>query len=131
MSQKREFDLAITARKAVHKPEFVRQLSLAVDKQRSVSYNSRPSSFLAVQRYQDDSKLTRKIRDQESPLANSKNNFSKHLYNQRQVRILVLNLIDKLLQEYSIEESRFLRKPAVLVTCFLNSGFARELRREN
>ncbi len=24
-----------------------------------------------------------------------------------------------------------MRKPAVLVTCFLNSGFARELRREN
>jgi len=42
----------------------------------------------------------------------------------------VLNLIDTLLREYSIEESRFLRKPAVLVTCFLNSGFARELRRE-
>ena len=49
----------------------------------------------------------------------------------RQTRILVLNLIDILLREYSIEESRFLRKPAVLVTCFLNSGFARELRREN
>jgi len=57
MSQKREFDLAITARKAVHKPEFVRQLSLAVDRQRSVSYNSRPNSFMAVQRFPDDSKL--------------------------------------------------------------------------
>ena len=48
MSQKREFDLAITARKAVHKPEFVRQLSLAVDKQRSASYNARANSFMAI-----------------------------------------------------------------------------------
>lgn len=45
-------------------------------------------------------------------------------------RLVLLNLIDLVLQDFSIEEARFLRKPTSLFTCFLNSSLSRDQRRE-
>lgn len=43
VSQKREFDLAITARKVVHKPEYIKQMSMVANMKRSNSQTVRNS----------------------------------------------------------------------------------------
>ena len=40
-------------------------------------------------------------------------------------RLLVLNLIEILLRDYTVEEARFMRKPINLFTCYLSSDPSR------
>lgn len=47
------------------------------------------------------------------------------------LRLVLLNLCDIVLQTFSVEEARFVRKPTQLFGCFLNSNESRSQRREN
>jgi hypothetical protein len=40
-------------------------------------------------------------------------------------RMLILNFIEILLQEYTVEEARFIRKPTNLFVCFMSSDLQR------
>ena len=43
-------------------------------------------------------------------------------------RVVLLNILEKLVSLYSNEESRFLRQPISLLSCYLESNYFREHR---
>jgi hypothetical protein len=43
-------------------------------------------------------------------------------------RVLLLNIVDFVLKEYTVDEAKFLRKPITLLTCYLASESHRNAR---
>ena len=107
----------VTARNLVRKPELIKQMSM-VDR-RSIS------------------QMTPYIRRQSSMDINTKG--SQLVVTERTVkepqplkaRLILLNIVDQILQQYSIQEAGFLKKPIALLACYFSSNAHRTARNQH
>ena len=140
MSQKRDLELVESARKIVRKPDLRRQWTVSPGVQRSFSlrntltevprFSADPDGAIKIQNV----KTASDIQGQKTSLVQRANQIlcKDKLQSQQnqciRYRVVLLNILEKLVSLYSNEESRFLRQPISLLSCYLESNYFREHR---
>lgn len=108
MSQKRDFELAESARKTVLKPK---GSFLGLDIKRSVSL--------------DDNMRFNRLVSMQSQLIGTSDEVSCR---KKRLRVVLLNAIDILLSDHTNDEARFLKQPIALFNCYFTSTYFRRKR---